>query len=361
MSVTAARIVVSACVLGWSSVATAQEEAGTRLGARVSAGVEYDDNVLRTTLTDAPPRSDGLSRYFASVDVGHRHDALTTMIQLRQGGKLFWAERDADALLTQATLAARYKLDDVWSLGATLDIKDRTERLSVLDYTRGGATMELSAAWQRLELSAGGGWRMFAFKPSPSASTDGLAAQASARLSIVEGVSAQAAYGLTLRDFTTGRFVRDMPRPGEQQDRLRLLQDSAPRRDQFHSVSIGAQWQGPVVLELTYQYANNKSNSYGQGLQRHSGDVTLTAPLVWELYLSANVGLQRTLYDDPVLVDANFQVDEENRNQAVLALQRPLGELWDVELRYSLFGQEFGGGGDYGRQTLMFALGFTYD
>ncbi len=249
MSVTAARIVVSACALGWSSLAAAQEEtaeAGTRLGARVSAGVEYDDNVLRTTLTDAPPRSDGLSRYFASVDVGHRHDALTTMIQLRQGGKLFWAERDADALLTQATLTARYKLDDVWSLGATLDIKDRTERLSVLDYTRGGATMELSAAWQRLELSAGGGWRMFAFKPSPNASTDGLAAQASARLLIVEGVSAQAAYGLTLRDFTTGRFVRDMPRPGEQQDRLRLRQDSAPRRDQFHSVSIGAQCLGPV-------------------------------------------------------------------------------------------------------------------
>jgi hypothetical protein len=174
-----------------------------------------------------------------------------------------------------------------------------------------------------------------------------------------EAWSLQVGYGLTQREFTTSRFVSD-PDPAEPST-IRLRQTDALRRDSFHSANAAVQWQGPLVVELAYHYSNNQSNSYGQGLKRHSADLTLTAPLIWELFVSANLGLQRTLYDDAVLVDANFRVDEENRNQAVVALQLPFLDGWDAELRYSLFAQEFGGGGDYGRQTLMFALGYTYE
>jgi hypothetical protein len=342
----------------WSSVAWGQEEAGTRLGVRVSAGLEYDDNVLRTTLADTAPRPDGLSRYFASVDLAHRQGQVGTLLQVRQGGKLFWSEHEADALLTQVTLQTRYRFDETWSVGGTLDAKDRTERRSILDYTRGGATLDVAGAWRHLELSVGGGWRTFIYKPNPSASSQGLAAQVAARVLFTDAWSLQLGYGLTQRAFTTRRFVSD---EDADPDAIRLRQTEALRRDSFHSVNAALQWQGPLVIELAYQYSDNQSNSYGQGLKRHAADITLTAPLFWELFLSANLGLQRTLYDDAVLVDANFRVDEENRNQAVVALQLPFLDGWDAELRYSLFAQEFGAGGDYGRQTLMFALGYTYE
>jgi hypothetical protein len=353
-----APIICCLITLSLGGLAHAQHDAGAKIGARVSAGLEYDNNVLRTTLTDADPIADGLSRYFASLDLIQQQGASITVLQLRQGGKLFWSAPDADALLTQASVLTRYRLGAYWTLGATLDVKDRTERRSILDYTRGAALLDASLTSGPFDASLSAGARIFIFKPNPLATASGPSAQAVARLAITDTLSAQAGYALTVRDFASGRFILD---PSDDDSILRLRQLDERRRDLFHNLFATLAWQGPLVLELLYSYSLNSSNSYGQGLARHSLDLHATAPIPGGLFASANLGLQRTRYDNPVLIDANFQVDEENRNQVVFALQYPFLDGWDVEARYSLFLQEFGAGGDYDRQTFMLAIGYTYD
>ena len=87
----------------------------------------------------------------------------------------------------------------------------------------------------------------------------------------------------------------------------------------------------------------------------------MTAPLPLDFFTSARIDLQRTRYEDPIFIDANFQIDEDNRNAATLSLGHPLGRAWEIELRYSYYTQEFGAGDDYARQTLMLGVGYTHE
>ena len=74
-----------------------------------------------------------------------------------------------------------------------------------------------------------------------------------------------------------------------------------------------------------------------------------------------HVELQRTFYDNPLLLDASLQVDEDNRNALIVSLARTLGQSWEIEGRYSLYVQEFGNASDYRRQTIFLALGYIFD
>jgi hypothetical protein len=347
-----------ALALGASAIVApnrARAQEPVELAAQVRAGVEYDDNALRLP-ADAGPEGDALARYFLSLDATSGALALSA----RQGGKIFTSSSDADTLLTQAALSYSRRLGPL-GLALSLDLKDRTERVPILDYTRGGVAARVAGRpLERLTLSVGSGWRFFAFKPNSATSSSGPFATAAGSLALADAWSVSLDYSIFSRGFESPVFER-VDAAASSTDTFTLAQGDPLRSDLFQVARAAVGWRGPVVLDAGYTLSINRSNSYGQDLVRHTVDASLTAPLPLDFFVSARGQLQRTGYDDPVLLDADFGIDEDNRNVLVASLARPILDDWDVELRYSLYTQEFGVGSDYRRQTLLLAVGYTYE
>ena len=323
--------------------------------AQVRAGVEYDSNATRVPTAEA--QGDLLMRYFGALDVrASTPGAGAGVLSVRQGGKAFATARGADTLLTLVNASWQQRLARHMALGASLSLKDRTERTSQQDYTRFNAALDASWWVGRWSGALSGGYGVFAYKPNRVASSQGAQLSASGLWQLTP------AWRLTLAAAWLDRGF-DAPPVSRADDTTGVVfvEEGKRREDRFASGSLGAQWRGPVVVELLYTLASNRSNSYGQDLLRHTAQLVFTAPLVWELLASGRVELQRTSYNDPVLIDANFRIDEDNRNALVLSLARPFGEGWDVEARYSLYTQEFGAGEPYRRQMVFVSVGYVFD
>ncbi|GEM_PF-1969517 len=315
------------------------------LGGTLRAGVEYDTNAFRG-LTESD-RIAGLGRYFLTLDgefEPYQDSALE--LRLQQGGKWYPAAGSADALLTSLDARWRQRLGETFGVRVQTHFKDRLERTSRQDYSRGGLRTAVSADFGDVSTSLGAGWRYFAFRPNPSSSSHGPHLTASVGVQVADPVRVRGSYDLSRRIFDSVRFVLDPSADVVERDTT-----GRERRDWLHVLRLGGTYRGPLILEAAYVLLMNRSNSYGQGLVRHGAEVDVTAPLPWRLYLSGRLRLQWTQYEDPIFVGADFRVDEENRNALTLSLARAIGDHWEVEARYRLFIEEFGATGDYRRQT----------
>ncbi|MFU8803424.1 MAG: hypothetical protein ACNA8W_06420 [Bradymonadaceae bacterium] len=341
------------CALAWAPRVLPAQESPSTYTASVRLGMEYDDNAHRVETAHAKP--DFLTRYFTAFDAVHpihRNSAAT--LSLRHGGKIFLDERDADTMLTQLDLGYRHRLGDYLSMSVDADIKDRSERLSMRDYNRGGARLGTALGLGPVRLGLAGSWRYFAYKPNPMASTHGPQGHAFLRYFATENIAFDTGY-------TLARRHSDLPALLLEDDFVVLNDDAPRRRDLFHAFRVGTSLRWHLFIDLHYVYSTNKSNSYGNQLVRHGLELNLTAPLFWEMFLSFRGELQRTRYSDHVLVDDFFVLDEENRNAVIVAVARPIFDSWELEARYSLYLQEFGVGDPYSRQTFLFALGYLFD
>lgn len=345
-------LLVGAAVWLTASVAGADEG----LSGSVRAGLEYDDNPYR--LQDDDPRltsddeqyaflddrGDALTRYFVRLESSHQLDGGDRFeLKLRHGGKLFRRSRQADALITQVETSYRRGLGADVSLLFDADLKDRLERRSRFDYARGRGQVGVGWAPDGWSVALRGGLRYFAYKPDPRLGSKGPQVSAFGRRYLGEQAAIEGAYAHIWRDF------------------------SGERSDVFHQGRLGFLWRGDVYADLMYVLALNRSNRDAHDLTRHGVRITFTAPLFEELYGSARVELQRT--DAADRSDAIFLVDEENRNNLVVSVARPIGDALEVEARYGLYLEEFSGEGggagrtdvDYARQTVSMMVGWEFE
>ena len=360
------RHALALAIVAWAIVAlgpgeaAAQEADALRMGIKL--GVESDSNANRVEgpITD----SDVLSRYFFKLDANHfvgRTQSLSTKV--RSGGKLYRTVTRENTLLNQAdlryTLRPLAELEQDWLyLFAAGSLKDRSERESHRDYLsldgRGGLGVILGP----VSLNGSLGYRNFAYKPDPGLSSFGPAYGGSARWSITDNFILSAGVNLQLRRFDSTRFtVRDNG------DVVQTIGADNLREDRSTSWFADFQYRGDLgVVQLTGTLSDNRSNSYGQSLQRLGGLLTATVPLPFELLFNARFGIQRTIYSDEIFIDPTVVIDEDNRYSLVAALALPLTELVDVELKYSLYTQEFGlASADYLRQLVFAGVGFEID
>lgn len=345
--------IATLALLAVAGPAAAQDSDGRSVSGTVRAGAEYDDNVFRS---DTQKEGGALSRYYAALDVASRAwGPAVVSASLSHGGKFFFSNTHgaADTLLSQGSVAYRHRLLEPLVLFAQADVRDRTERVLKRDYTTGGVGAGLEGSLGPATLRLGGGGRFFAYKPNPEASSANIEGLSTLTLRLPASFSLNLGYNIARRAFDTDRFTRVDEDVVEVEGEL--------RRDVFWVSRAGFGYRGKVVADLSYAYSANSSNSFGQGLRRHSLELTVTAPLPWRLFASVHGELQRTTYDDPVRIDASFLVDEDNRNAAVLSLVRAIGDHWEIETRYSLYLQEFGVGGDYSRQTIFLAGAYVFD
>lgn len=349
-------------------LATSQAS-GRALQSVLRVGTEHDDNALRVA---EERTADWLTRYFAGVDLALRLPQSQSILtlSLSQGGKIFLNEVDANTLLTQANLSWQRRLTTkrLFYTRLQLDLKDRTENLSLQDYYRAGVMAGLGGVpFSDVLIEGKVGARMFAFKPNPAASSRGFATSLLASKNLPHDLSLISSYSWLQRRFDIPQQQQVFPSSGEtltpevEEDAIYLEDGARVRQDFYQSATLQLNWQGPVLLNGSYTYSINRSNSYGQDLRRHNLGVGMTALVERvDLLLALRVELQRTRYDDPVLLDANFRIDEDNRNMGTFSMVRPLWKGFELELRSSIYLQEFGGTGDYSRRTIMLAVGHQF-
>lgn len=343
-------------LLAAAPVAAQQDD--SRLEGSVRVGVEYDDNPLRLQSNDPRLQSDDprldflhdepdtLARYFTTLDSAHRvGERGQASLRVRHGGKFYRRTSEADALLTQVLAGYRYRIGEDTSLLFDADVKDRTERMSRLDYNRGGVRLGVGWSPEQWRLSARGGWRYFAYKPVPALSSQGPQFDALVRRYLTDSLAAQLSYSLTERQFDDGR------------------------EDTFHVGRLGLVFRSDFFVDASYILSVNRSPLDSQDLTRHGMELTVTTPLFEKFYGSSKLQLQRTAVADQSGPDALFFVDEENRNVFVLSLARPIGEQWEVEGRWSMYLEEFDDAEptgsavqlDYSRQTFLLAVGWGFE
>lgn len=328
-------------------------------------GAEYDSNALRRELGETGETGesgegrrlgDGLGRYFLSVDGDMEAGRGSRVhLSLQQGGKLFWSDSEADALLTEVDLGWTHRLGRGLQLSLSAGVKDRLERESRQDYNRGGARVGLAGRAGPVFGRVEGGWQYFAFRPNPASSSHGPLGSATAGVQVADPVRLRAQYTIAHRMFESIRFVLNPEAEVVQRDR-----SGTQRRDLLHVLRMGGIYRGPLIVEAAYLLLLNRSNSYGQAMTRHGVELDATAPLPWRLYLSVRGRLQWTFYEQPIFLSADFRVDEDNRNALTVSLTRVIGEHWEIEGRYRLFIEEFGAGSDYRRQTGFLGVGYVF-
>lgn len=327
-----------------------QQENSSRYALSARLGLEYDDNPLRQE--GYTGRGDGLNRYLLGLDIlTDLEGPGQVLLSLRHGGELYFLEPDARAFLTEVRASLLFGLPFRLRLQLRGDLKDRIESASIRDYTRGGTELRLSRRFGLLHLQTGAGLRYFSFKPTPASSNQGPRAQASASLETFPDLYIEAGATRVWRNYKSRAWIVEG-------DRFIPNQEGDLRSDRFDVLHATLRYEGDFTTSLGYLYARNRSNSYGQELTRHGLVATATAPLFWDLLLSGRGEVQRTRYEDPVVIDEIFFLDEENRNSFAIALARPLFGDFELEARYSLFLQEFGIDGRYQRQ--LFGLSLVY-
>lgn len=320
--------------------------------AHLRWGVEYDDNPHRLQAHDGD--GSAAMRYLAGGELlSPVGDSGRLSATIYQGGKFFHREPEANIILNEVAAQGTWWPADSWSTQLLLDLKDRTERRSRRDYTRGGATIRLGASPGPVHLWADGGWRFLAFKPAPDAGHSGPQLRFGLRWVIREDLAVDASWGRSRRAFDTRALVRD-------EDLITISPDTW-RRDHFDVLRLTTRYQRRVHAQLRLQQAQNRSNSYGQQMGRRGVEARLTTPTLWDIFLSTRVEVQRTNYEDPVRIDDTFMLDDDHRNIFVAALNRQIVAPWEIEIRYSLHTQEFGIGDDFRRQTLGIIVGVHLD
>jgi hypothetical protein len=285
------------------------------------------------------------------------------------GGKLFTspAAHPENVLVAQASASWSLPLAEHTSLAlasAYYDVWQAHERSAVgaRDFRSIAPTVR---ADQRLGVSglitAGAGYRWFAFKPDPDfdfgaptafvayhhlwpGSPDG-----GADWELTSGAS------LELRRFSS-RACTDLDCPGPATQPV--------RRDQFWVGHIEATRTGAFLLGGGGAVHGNASNSYGEPLLRGLVHARAVFLLPWAVSLSARAELVATKYEDaiPLARDAVMgtplvSIEDESRSTARIELVRPIGGGLDAGLRYTFYTNELSSGPvRYQRQTALVFL-----
>ena len=114
------------------------------------------------------------------------------------------------------------------------------------------------------------------------------------------------------------------------------------REDGALTASVGYSYKGPLALGLTYTFQDLSSNSFGETVQRHRLGGSAGVRLPWKLTLLAQGSLGLTHYPDGVFFSTDIILleDDEAQNSLALKLARPLDAHLDLELSYSLYGNQ---------------------
>ncbi len=192
------------------------------------------------------------------------------------------------------------------------------------------------------------GGRAFRYKPQPEFDWRGPTASLRLDLALWQSASRTrtlelgAAVGFELRDYA-GKAFADACAMAAPRTPACFAPTTTARIDRYHRAGVELTWSGDFVASVGYQLVVIDSNSYGQSLIRHRGQVSATRALPFELYGTVLAIVQLDTFLDGLVVetDPNNQtftsLDDENRSSLQLRLGRPISDAWSIEGRGAIW------------------------
>jgi hypothetical protein len=327
--------------------------AETQQALRLEVGAEHDTNPARLEAVEGLPapaiEAAAALRLAADLDAqviteGHHLFAL----RLSAAAKRFLESHaePEDLLLLDGRAGADLALGSRNVVGLSLSHYDAFQRAPDLPEARDFRSSAPSLRWDHrlgaARFSLGGGWRWFSFKPERAFDFQAPTAFAVYRHlltpSLEEG-GAEWDWGASLqfehrafRGVSCTSLVTCTP------------QAEAPRRrDDFFSLALDATRTGGTLLGAGVALMSNRSNSYGESLERLALHLRAALVLPLGLSLAARAEGVLTRYRDSVPVGHDamtmsfVSVEDEGRSTLRLELARPFATRYDVGLRYILY------------------------
>jgi hypothetical protein len=371
--------------------ARAQEARGSEhYTVRAELGGEIDTNAHRTeeirgVQTPAPVVSPVARAVLAgsiSDVLGDDHQvALTATVAT----KVFTNDdaRGEDVAVIDSGASWRKPLDPRWAVAVTAGYYDAFQRdvpsvnnvFDRRDFRSITPTMRLSRAFgDSVDVGAGGGYRLFTFKPdhtydfqSPTAVLDARWARETADGAADWEVALRAGYERRLfegRQLVENTTCTTAPACAP-------ITGPEGRLDDFLTSALDVARTGRVLMGAGYGLQVNRSNSFGESVLRHVVTARFAAALPLDLYLAARIEILIARYSDQVYVaqagmDAAkpwVTIEDENRNSARVELSRNLGDRLQLIARYTFYANELSRNNDvsYRRQTALLSLSYAVE
>ena len=349
-----------------------------RYDVRVELGTEYDTNPDRaeqiTNYTPPLPQA-GPSPLARLVASGNWSSAIGKSGALALSGAMAgkrFVDQDArgdDVLVAQAGANGTLRVAGRTFLGLAGSYYDAFQRgpIDRRDFRSLAPTLRIEQGFARAaQLTLGGGYRWFTFKPDDNFSFAGPTAFLTARQMFPGSLER----GEADWEWTAGASLewRSFEGLACTNESCTTEASSQPHRlDRFWTSHIELTRTTTFLLGAGAALHLNQSNSRGEGLVRGVFHLRAVVPLPWELSLSSRADLAATHYWNSLLLaqvaqDPNagaplVSVEDENRSTLRIELARPLARGFEIGARY-VFYTSFPGSGsvDYRRQTALLYL-----
>ena len=352
-----------------------------RFGLTLSLGPEYDSNANRAeTVADAQtspdtPTGSFLLRTQGTLRMNWRTSSNSLRLYATAAGKIFFnpAVFDQDTFVLSLGGEDRVRVARFLHLAVVADYYDAWQ-LQVAPYRardfRSGTVLGRLYFLDPLgEVALSGGYRGFQYKPDPYFDFQAGQVTAYAVARLVFGANddheldVAATYHMERRWFAgvVENFADPQNPPGTPPPvpplppcaygypiaQRCLIAGTDSRRDWFHEAGLELTYVGPLLVAVGYGLQINLSNSFGQSLLRHIVTLKISYRFPWSLYATLKAQLYASTFLDPVLLDQRFNaqtfvsIDDENRNNVIVDLERPIGDTGlAVNARYSIFTNE---------------------
>jgi hypothetical protein len=349
-----------------------------RYDVRVELGTEYDTNPDRaeqiTNYTPPLPQA-GPSPLARLVASGNWSSAIGKSGALALSGAMAgkrFVDQDArgdDVLVAQAGANGTLRVAGRTVLGLAGSYYDAFQRgpIDRRDFRSLAPTLRIEQGFARAaQITLGGGYRWFTFKPDDNFSFAGPTAFLTARQMFPGSLER----GEADWEWTAGASLEWRGFEGIACANESCTAESSPephRLDRFWISQIELTRTTTFLLGAGAALHLNQSNSRGEGLVRGVFHLRAVVPLPWELSLSSRADLAATHYWNSLLLaqvaqDPNagaplVSVEDENRSTLRIELARPLARGFEIGARY-VFYTSFPGSGsvDYRRQTALLYL-----
>jgi hypothetical protein len=339
-----------------------------RFGLKLELGPEFDSNANRAETyltppqvpsTDTPPPSpipSFLLRTTAAGTFAWTTGRNSLRGGLTVGGKLFFDS----AAVPQDTLVLKAAADDnvlvagPLLLGLSADWFDTIQFVRCPDISSGGVLIadpschrdfrsigaRASATFTDGDFAVAllGGGQSFTWRPDDDLSFNGATVGTSAAAHLRSGPPEdESEWDLALVGRVDWRWYLGPALTGPNDPGT-----SDPRRRDIDALaSLSISHVGKVLASVAYTVDYNRSTSYGQSFLRQLVTLKLAFDLPWKITATTRLQLVFLSYiNGTPLTSGTSQVlniEEENRDNILLDLERPLGRSFAVNARYSYF------------------------
>jgi hypothetical protein len=148
-----------------------------------------------------------------------------------------------------------------------------------------------------------------------------------------------------------------------QPDGTITIDTTMTRHDFFALVGASYSYKGPVNITVSYSYLDSSSNSFGESYSQHRIGLVVGIALPWQLMFLLNGQLRLAQYPDGVYLTPDILVLEDDENQSSISVKmlRPLGEHFEIDVRYAFYyGVLPNNGFVYERHTALIGFGAQF-